>query len=70
MYIDKQFRILQMDEILADIEEAAGSPYASYIDRVFLAGTLNAGIPAMRKVLDEVDRGDRYAREMGAVEIL
>ncbi len=37
MYIDKKFRIRPLEDILADIEEAAASDYAAYIDRVFLA---------------------------------
>ena len=37
MYKAKQFRIRRMEEILADLEEAAKSRYASWIERVFLA---------------------------------
>ena len=35
-----------------------------------LAGTLNDDIPAMQKVLSEVENGRRYARRMGEYEIL
>lgn len=35
-----------------------------------LAGTLNADIPAMQKVLSEVASGERYARQMGEIEVL
>ena len=37
MYKDKKFRIRSMDEIFADFAEVAHSPYANYIDKVFLA---------------------------------
>lgn len=36
MYKDKQFRVRSMEEILADMEEAAAA-YGSYVKRVFLA---------------------------------
>lgn len=35
-----------------------------------LAGTLNSDIPAMLKVLSEVESGERYARRMGEIEVL
>ena len=37
MYKAKEFRIRKMEEILADLREAASGPFASYIQRVFLA---------------------------------
>lgn len=37
MYKAKKFRIRKMEEIMADLEEAAAGPFASYIQRVFLA---------------------------------
>ncbi|MBR0165002.1 MAG: radical SAM protein [Lachnospiraceae bacterium] len=35
-----------------------------------LSGTLNTDIPAMQKVLSEVESGERYARRMGEIEVL
>lgn len=37
MYKAKEFRIRKMPEIMADLEEAAASPFARYIEKVFLA---------------------------------
>ena len=37
MYKDKRFRIRSMEEIMADLEEVAASPYAGYFDKLFLA---------------------------------
>ena len=37
MYKDKSFRIRSMEEIMADLEEVAASPYAGYFDKLFLA---------------------------------
>lgn len=37
MYKAKQFRIRKLEEIIEDLEEAKRGPYASYIERIFLA---------------------------------
>ena len=37
MYKDKSFRIRSMEEIMADLEEVASSPYAGYFTKLFLA---------------------------------
>ena len=37
MYIDKQFRIRALDDILADLESEARQSYAPFVERVFLA---------------------------------
>lgn len=37
MYKEKQFRVRNMDEIMADLQEAHDSPYAAYIRKIFLA---------------------------------
>lgn len=37
MYIDKQFRIRPLADILADLKEVAEGPYMPFVDRIFLA---------------------------------
>lgn len=37
MYKEKKFRIRRMEEIMQDLEDVAGSPYASFFEKAFLA---------------------------------
>ncbi len=70
MYKQKNFRIRGEEEILAELREAAASPYAKYIDRVFFADGDALCIPtdmmlrllaAVRELLPRVDRVTAYA---------
>ena len=69
MYKDKRFRIRPLPDILADLEEAARSPFAPYIRRVFLAdgdalvmpaGQLLAVLQAVRRLLPRTGRVTAY----------
>ena len=69
MYLEKKFRIRKTEDILADIEEAAASRFASYIDRVFLAdgdalvmktGDLLEILQAVKRLIPQAKRVTAY----------
>lgn len=69
MYKAKQFRVRKLPEILADLEGARRSPFASYISRVFLADgdalvvkteDLLTILAKIRELFPDVDRVASY----------
>ena len=65
MYKEKKFRIRSLTEILADLTEVSHNPYASYIEKVFLADGDALVMKTGREAGGFLRNGTGYFAEIG-----